>query len=225
MSGSLKPPQSHADKPARVRREPLSQERIAVATLRLIDEIGLDELSTRRLGAVLGCEAMAIYNHFASKDALLDAVVDRLFREVIVPSKGPGWEARVRGFAVSYRALAHAHPKAFPLLATRRFRTEARSRADTPKGLPNGARDLVEQIVSALLEEGFEPREAAELFRLVASYCNGAILDEISGAFPPAKAGEHPNIERVQRFLAPEHYDAMFERGLTLLLAGFSPRA
>jgi AcrR family transcriptional regulator len=86
---------------ARPRREPLSQERIATATLKLIDDIGLEDFSTRRLGAALGCEAMAIYNHFASKDVLLDAVVDRLFREVIVPPKGPGWEARVRGFAVS----------------------------------------------------------------------------------------------------------------------------
>jgi len=175
-------------------------------SLRLIDEIGLEEFSTRRLGAALGCEAMAIYNHFASKDAVLDAVVDLLFREVTVPPKGPGWEARVRGFVTSYRAVAQKHPKAFPLLATRRFRTRSR--------------DLVEHIIGALLEEGLEPRAAAELFRLVANYCNGAILDELSGTFPPADA-EHPNIKRVEEFLSPKHYDAMFDRGLGLLLAGF----
>jgi len=189
------------------KREPLSQERIAKTSLELIDQIGLDEFSTRRLGAALGCEAMAIYNHFPSKDALLDAVVDRLFREVVVPPKGPGWQARVRGFAASYRALAHAHPKAFPLLATRRFRTRARN--------------LVEQIMSALLEEGLPPKSAAELFRVLSNYCNGAILDELSGAFPPAERDEYPNIQRVQQFLAPEHYDAMFDRGVSLLIAGF----
>jgi len=192
----------------RPRREPLSQERIAKTSLELIDQIGLEDFSTRRLGAALGCEAMAIYNHFPSKDALLDAVVDRLFREVVIPSRGPGWEARVRGFAHSYRKLAHAHPKAFPLLATRRFRTRART--------------LVEQIVGALIEEGFAPQPAAELFRTVASYCNGAILDELSGEFPPADDA-HPNIRRVQDYLGPASYDALFERGLALLLAGFSP--
>jgi AcrR family transcriptional regulator len=194
--------------PSRPRREPLTQERIAKTSLDLIDEIGLEEFSTRRLGAALGCEAMAIYNHFASKDALLDAVVDKLFRQVSVPTKGQGWEARVRGFAASYRALAHAHPKAFPLLATRRFRVRSRN--------------LVEQLLGALLEEGFSPKAAAELFRVASNYCNGAILDELSGAFPPA-TDEHPNIKRVQDYLGPEHYDAMYERGLTLLLAGFSP--
>ncbi len=193
---------------SRPRREPLTQERIAKTSLDLIDEIGLEEFSTRRLGAALGCEAMAIYNHFASKDALLDAVVDKLFRQVSVPAKGDGWEARVRGFAASYRALAHAHPKAFPLLATRRFRTRSRN--------------LVEQLIGALLEEGFAPRTAAELFRVLSNYCNGAILDELSGSFPTA-TDEHPNIKRVQESLGPEYYDTMFDRGITLLLAGFAP--
>lgn len=192
------------------KREPLSQERIAKTSLELIDQIGLEEFSTRRLGAALGCEAMAIYNHFPSKEALLDAIVDRLFRQVVVPPKGDGWQSRVRGFADSYRALAHAHPKAFPLLATRRFRTRARN--------------LVEQIVAALLEEGFAPKSAAELFRVLSNYCNGSILDELSGAFPPA-GDEYPSIKRVQEYLGPDHYDAMYERGLALLLDGFNSAA
>jgi len=201
---------SSASASARPRREPLTQERIAKTSLDLIDQIGLEEFSTRRLGAALGCEAMAIYNHFPSKDALLDAVVDRLFKDVKVPPRGPGWQERVRGFAHSYRSLAHAHPKAFPLLATRRFRTRARG--------------LIDQIIGALLEEGFAPKAAAELFRLVASYCNGSILDELSGAFQPA-GEEHTSIKRVQGFLAPENYDALYDRGITLLLAGFEAEA
>jgi AcrR family transcriptional regulator len=193
------------------KREPLTQERIAKTSLELIDQIGLEDFSTRRLGAALGCEAMAIYNHFPSKDALLDAVVDRLLREVSVPGREAGdWKGRVRGFARSYRTLAHTHPRAFPLLATRRFRTRSRT--------------LVDGIVGALLEEGFDARTAAEVFRIVANYINGAVLDELSGAFPPAH-DDYPNIRRVQDYLGPEHYEAMFERGLTLLLAGFQPKS
>jgi AcrR family transcriptional regulator len=152
---------------------------------------------------------MAIYNHFASKDALLDAVVDRLLRDITVPPRGDGWEARVRGFAASYRALAHAHPKAFPLLATRRFRTRARS--------------LVDALIGALLEEGFAPESAAGLFRILAYYCNGAILDELAGTFPPA-GDDHPNIKRVQTYFSPAHYSELYERGLGLIIAGFSPK-
>jgi len=54
----------------------LSNETICATALELIDGEGLAEFSTRKLGRVLGCEAMAIYNHFPSKDALLDAVVE-----------------------------------------------------------------------------------------------------------------------------------------------------
>jgi len=39
----------------------LSHEAIRAAALRLIDDDGLDAFSTRKLGAALGCEAMAIY--------------------------------------------------------------------------------------------------------------------------------------------------------------------
>src|SRR5262249_48388392 len=99
--------------------------------------------------------------------------------------------------------------KAFPLLATRRFRTRARN--------------LVEQIISALLEEGFEARSAASLFRILANYCNGAILDELSGTFPGA-TDEHPSIKRIQAFLAPEHYDEIFDRGLSLIIEGFEQK-
>jgi len=200
----------HSSTPQRT-REPLSQERIAKTSLELIDEIGLEDFSTRRLGAALGCEAMAIYNHFPSKEALLDAVVDRLFRLVTIPGREAGdWKGRVRGFARSYRALAHAHPKAFPLLATRRIRTRSRA--------------VVDQAIGALLEEGFDPGTAAELFRVVANYINGAALDELSGTFPPAE-DDFPNIRRVQNYLGPEHYEVIFERGLTLLLAGFQPKS
>ena len=69
------------EKKERKRREPLSRDRIASTALALIDAHGLEELSTRQIGRALGCEAMAIYNHFASKDVLLDAVVDRIMRK------------------------------------------------------------------------------------------------------------------------------------------------
>ena len=80
MPGSS--PKVRARKPRSASREPLSRERIAVAALELIDRVGIDDFSTRRLGAALGCEAMALYNHYPSKDAVLDAVVDRMMQKL-----------------------------------------------------------------------------------------------------------------------------------------------
>src|SRR5512140_3179343 len=91
------------------KREPLSQERIVTAALQLIDAAGLEAFTTRALGKKLGCEAMAIYNHFASKDQLLAAVADRLMSKTELPAEGT-WRERARGLANSYRALARVHP-------------------------------------------------------------------------------------------------------------------
>ena len=63
---------------AKKRPPELSQDTIRAAALKLIDREGLDAFSTRKLGRALGCEAMAIYWYYPSKDALLDSVVDLL---------------------------------------------------------------------------------------------------------------------------------------------------
>ena len=65
---------------------PLSRDRIVDAALTLIDARGHEEFSMRKLGAELDCEAMALYNHFANKNLLLDAVVDRMLKKVVVPA-------------------------------------------------------------------------------------------------------------------------------------------
>ncbi|MFL5318360.1 MAG: TetR/AcrR family transcriptional regulator C-terminal domain-containing protein [Myxococcaceae bacterium] len=194
------------------RREPLNPERIARAALELIDETGLEEFSTRRLGKVLGVEGMALYKHFESREALLDAVSELLISSIIIPKKGSGWAERVRIFARQYRSIARMHPKAYPLLAMRRLGTE--------KSLM-----LIDDVFAALLEEGFEAQEAAFLFRTVGNYCNGTALDELAimaqlqtGAPRVIPHGE------VDAFLHPAYFDTQFEAGLDLILDGFARR-
>jgi AcrR family transcriptional regulator len=208
------------EKKERKRREPLSRDRIATTALALIDAHGLEELSTRQIGRALGCEAMAIYNHFASKEALLDAVVDRIMRKVEVPPAGGGWVERVRGFARSYRALARIHPHAFPLVAMRRFDTDA-------------TKQMLDAMFGALLDEGFEPKLAVQLFRTVGNFTSGTALDEIAGTNYAARHAETaqgteaeaetslPRLAKVGALLSPAHFDAIFEFGLDLILEGF----
>src|SRR4051794_33120752 len=107
-------------KKRRAKNPNLTAERIRDEALRLIDEGGLETFSTRRLGAALGCEAMAIYWYYPSKEALLDAVVEQLIATLPVAA-AESWIDALRKLAQSYRGLAHRHPRAFPLLATRRF--------------------------------------------------------------------------------------------------------
>ncbi len=68
-------------------RVPLSCTRIIDAAVRYVDDNCLDELSMRRLGSELGVEAMSLYRYFPSKAALLDAVVDRLLSDLVLPHR------------------------------------------------------------------------------------------------------------------------------------------
>lgn len=216
-------PKTSAQRPKKPRlgrkgREPLTRDRIATTALELIERVGLDVFSTRRLGAALGCEAMALYNHYPSKDAVLDAVVERMMAKLTVPPPDPrGWTERVRTFARSYRALSRLHPKAFPLLATRRFNTES-------------ALALLEAIFAAFAEDGLSPRDAVYVYRTIANYCGGTALDELAGISraaapqPDWPGTEQPNLAEAAPYLAPTHFDDVFEVGLDVILDGLSRR-
>ena len=54
-----------------------------VEAVRLADSEGVDGLSMRRLANALGAGAMSLYHYVASKDELLDAMVDVVFEQEV----------------------------------------------------------------------------------------------------------------------------------------------
>jgi AcrR family transcriptional regulator len=193
----------------------LSRETIVGAALHLIDQTGLAEFSTRKLGRVLGCEAMAIYWYYPSKDALLDAVVDALMANVaraVAGAETGDWIGALRGVAHAYRQVAHDHPKAFPLLATRRFASE-------------GTYAFLEQLFELARAQGIDDRVAAKFYRVVSSYCSGFALNELAANPQPRTAALRKRFARVAAvspWLEPEHLDEIFSFGLELQLAALA---
>jgi len=185
----------------------LSPDSIVTAALRLIDQHGLAEFSTRKLGAALGCEAMAVYWHFPNKDALLDAVVDRLIATITVGSGH--WIDVLRDVAHAYRAIARTHPKAFPLLATRRFAS-------------TGSYAFMEQLFEVARAEGIADPIVARYYRVVSSYCNGFALHELATAPRTALRRKFPRVTAVAEWLEPEHLDDIFEHGLEIQLTALA---
>ena len=105
-------------------RVPLSRERIVETALEFIDDHGLPGLSMRRLGTMLGVEAMALYRYVPGREQLLDAVVERIVDGMAsdpdVPERPEhGWQDYLQRLAHGIRRVALAHPKAFPLVASR----------------------------------------------------------------------------------------------------------
>jgi len=194
---------------------PLTRELIADAALRLIDAQGLEEFSTRKLGQELGCEAMAFYNHFPSKDALLDAVVERMLAKVGIPPGGSGgWVDRARAYARSFRALGRIHPRAFSLVATRRFNAP-------------GSIALLETAFGAFLDDGIDPLTAVKVYRTLGNFLAGTVLNEISiAAYSAAAPHDSParkessSLATVMPYLSPAYFEEVFEFGLDVILDG-----
>jgi AcrR family transcriptional regulator len=200
-------------KPAKAAPD-LSHERICELALELIDKDGLEEFSTRKLGRLLGCEAMAIYWYYPSKDALLDAVVDRLMSSVgtaLAEKQSDDWIATMRALAHAYRQVAHDHPKAFPLLATRRFASESTFA-------------FLDRLFELAYEQGIDEKTTARFYRVISSYCSGFALSELAGPRGPqdprtaALRKRFPRAAAVSEWLDTKRLDEIFAFGLEVQL-------
>lgn len=200
------------------RREPLNPDRIAAAALTYIDDHGLEDMSVRNLGASLGVEGMALYKHFRSKEAILDAVAELILLELTVPAPSKeSWKARALRVGNDYREISRRHPRAFPLLAARRY--------TTPRALA-----LLDRIFFALMAAGLTARQAVEVYRGVANWTNGCVFDELAG-YAAAEAGvkvvaprELTALAEAQPWLGVEHFDAIYQAGLAALLDGLEAK-
>ena len=202
--------------PARAKKRAavtLSKEAIQTAALALIDRDGLEAFSTRKLGKALGCEAMAIYWYYPSKDALLGAVMDLLVEplEQIARTDADDWVTVLRNLAHAYRGISRNHPKAFPLLATRRFTTA-------------GAYAFLERLFELARRHDLSDDTTARYYRIVSSYCSGYALNELAAPRNGKDAGgaklrrKFPRVEAVFARLEPAHLDDLFSQGLELIL-------
>jgi len=101
----------HAEADGARARPHLDREGIVDAALRLAERPASDALSFRKLGAELGADPTAIYRHFAHRDALMCAIIDRLLAEVDaeIPPESP-WDDRLRASAMGTLRRARRYP-------------------------------------------------------------------------------------------------------------------
>jgi TetR/AcrR family transcriptional regulator, tetracycline repressor protein len=151
-------------------RTTLTKHRILELALDIIDREGLPALNMRRLAAEAGVKPMSLYHHFQNKDAILNGVAECIAATALgdagarphVPSPAPGgdWKRSARLLFVGLYELVQAHPRALPLISTGVLRT------------PSGRR-WMEELMGVLLDAGFTPDEAAELYHTVGGFTLG----------------------------------------------------
>ena len=159
----------------------LSRERVLASALELVDREGLTALSMRRLGGELGVEAMALYRYAASKDALLDGLVEALYLELEerlaaepeAPVAGaPVWRTGLQRIARTTYEVCLAHPRAVPLLATRMLAVPLAQR-------PTAVLRDHERVLALLVDAGFDEAAAATVFRAFTAWLLGYVSVEL----------------------------------------------
>jgi AcrR family transcriptional regulator len=97
-------------------RAPLSRDRIVELAIEHADERGIEQVSMRRLAAELSVTPMALYWHFANRDALLDAMAEHVATEVAHDDDPDAlWQARLRRALMTTLTLFQSHPWLGPL--------------------------------------------------------------------------------------------------------------
>src|SRR5215472_18620669 len=159
---------------AAARREPLNRDRVLQAAVTLADRDGIGALSMRRLGQVLGVEAMSLYNHVANKSDLLDGMSDIVFSEIGLPAGGTGWKPAMRQRAISAREVLGRHRWAIGLMESRRSPGPATLRHH-------------DAVLGCLRQAGFTVDLTAHAYSLLDSYIYGFALQEASLPFGTAE--------------------------------------
>jgi TetR/AcrR family transcriptional regulator, tetracycline repressor protein len=213
---------------AKVSRNNLSDERILQEALALVDELGLDGLTTRALGRRLGVDSTAVYRHFRSRDELLSAIADHIVGssggDQPVGTDGDGsLHAQLRGVFLRLRDALLAHP-AMAAIVVRRL----------PRGANSWA--VTEHALSLLRQAGFSDPDAARAYQALLFYTLGhAMLEAPYAALDPDQAAAELTASRlIHQSLPASRYpstaavaahlygalDEQFRYGLNRLLDG-----
>ena len=199
------------------KRQPLTRDSVLRAAVELVDEQGLDALTMRTLGRRLGIEAMSLYYHVPSKEALLDGLVEVVLADV--GSDADDWREALQEIARGYRKAARRHPEIVKLFAVRRFTTPPWVRT-------------TEDTLAAFRRGGFGAVESVHGYRVVSAYLTGYIFGELRLQGAPSLGNYldqidttgFPVLHELAGELAGIDRDREYELGLELILDALERR-
>jgi TetR/AcrR family tetracycline transcriptional repressor len=182
---------------------------VLIATgLRLLDQVGLDGLTVRRLATELGVQSPALYWHIRTKQELLDGMAAAIIESAGLgpPAGDQTWQEWLSGRARAYRRAMLAHRDGARLVASARRAPQTVRRFDAE--------------LEAMVARGFTPVEALRTIAALNHYVDGSVLEE--QASTPDRNPEVTDLPTLLTALrdGPPMGDEVFEYGLRLLIQG-----
>jgi AcrR family transcriptional regulator len=193
----------------------LTADRLAAATLAVIDRDGLDALTMRAVAKELGMATMSLYRYVTDKDELEVLVVDHVLSGVDLAVPPGDWRARIMELLSRFRDAVVTHPATVPLLL--------RHRHAAPASLVQ-----IEAMLAILTEAGFTGERRAIAQRTVVAYFLGMLQNEhfgpLGGTGTAAMAAQErlPLLAETAAAARGIDGDAEFRGGLEIVLRGLS---
>lgn len=208
---------------SRAPRNTLTRDRVIAGALELADARGLEALTIRALAQHLSVRPMSIYHYVATKDELLDALVDAVFSELYMPVATEDWRSELVIRAESVRTTLVRHPWALVVMETR-----AR-----PGPASLAAHEAVLELLHAA---GFSVEAAGHAYAILDAFIYGFALQDSMLRFVELNTSaeelrgemdlsQHPRLAAMAaHFVESETYpiDTSFKIGLRLALDGIA---
>jgi AcrR family transcriptional regulator len=203
-------------------RPGLTRQRIVESAIENADAAGLEALTMRAVAGLLNVAPMSLYRHIANREDLIDAMIDVVFSEIVLPRGGTDWKSAMRERATSLLAALSRHRWAIGLMESRRHPGPANLRHH-------------DAVIGKLRSAGFDLAEVAHAYSLLDSYIYGFATTNLSipftttsemtamaeDMFEPFPANEYPNLAEfvTDHVLQPGYdYAIEFEYGLNVIL-------
>jgi len=180
----------------------VNREIVIVEALDLLDEVGLDAITTRQLAKRLGVEQPTLYWHFKTKAQLLSAMADAAVApHAAAPPPAPG---------ADWRDWLREHTRSFRRTLLMR-RDGARLHAGSRPGV--GDMERIRRIVAFFVAAGLPEHDAMMGMFAANRFAVGSVLEEQADAARDLEQDEAIGLPSID-------YSAAFEAGLSLILKG-----
>lgn len=196
-------------------RARLTREKITAAALELIDDIGHDAFSMRKLGQHLGADPMAVYRHFRDQEDLFDSIAELLFHQIDLGALpwDQGWRRLAHEYCVRLCTVLLAHPQAVITFATRPVRSS--------ESISTGVR-MIETFTAA----GFSPADGLRIARSLRELTIGHAVGVASASLGSQERSRKPasgsaNYNALAAAADATAIDDHFDVALTAMLDGF----
>lgn len=196
-------------------KQALTRDHIVRVAADLIEREGLGSFTMRALGRELGVSAMAVYSHFASRDEVLCAVLERFMATMDTdPVPGERWDDTLRRTMTSIYRKGVEHPQL--------------SSIEVESAAVDGLARHTEKVVNLHLAQGMPEPVLSQAWAMVDAYLTGftdnaiAVAAEreqregVGGALGEADAGR----PLWQRIVADAYTDEAFAHGVEIIIDG-----